>query len=279
MKGNEWYDRQKRFDAESRRTAESVLGPEANVFADSMAMITHCLDRVAIAGPPNDLPTKRKIALTVHAFNLLWSAWDATLAGRYDAAASHWRSIEETGDFLMALYADPSCAERMGDQDWDVHRARRVVTNAMEKDEKGKGREWLAKIRESSRGTQPFSHISLEAQGMTLGIVTQDGKKIGVLRPGGAPAYPTLRLAAVYLAFDAVMLLGVVAVAFSDVRGLEDLWEGRVRGLTQSWSAVVRRELQAMSVPTGEMDSIVLLRSDEAPPDPVVMASKDNKSQ
>ena len=279
MKSNDWYEHQKHSDAQSRKAAESILGPEANVFADSMAMIAHCLDIVAISGPPNDLPTKRKIGFAIHAFNLLWSAWDATLAGRYDAAASHWRSIEETPDFLMALYADPSCAERMGNQGWGVGKARQIVKKGMDKEEQGKGREWLASKLESSRGIQPFSHISLEAQGMALGIGTQAGKKIGVLRPGGVLAYPTLRLAAGHLAFDAVILLGAVAVAFSDVRGLEDLWEGRVRRLSQSWSDVISRELQSMNVPSGAMDSIVLLRSDEAPPDPAAVASRHNKGQ
>ena len=278
---NDWYQHQKNWDAKSRRASELLLGAEGEVFARAMAATALCLDAVA-STVPQDLATKRKISLANHAFNLLWSAWDAVLTGRYDAAASQWRSIDEASDFLMALYADPSFAEQMGGPRMDLRAARRLVRKNLDKLEKGQGKAWLAQRLQTSKSVQPFSHVSLEATGVALAIGTQDGQKIGILRPGGVTSKWTLRLIASNLALAAVGQMMVVAVTFADVSGMESIWEDHVRGVSEKWAEAVSKELRAMNIPQGEIEKIVLVRSDEEPPDPVGEATEavlevDNK--
>ena len=269
---NNWYRNQQRFDKQARASSEHVLGPEREAFAEAMAVVATCLDTVR-ASRAADLPTKRKIALTTHAFNLLWSAWDAALAGRYDAAANHWRSINETSDLLLALFVDPSFADRMRGRKEDVRSARRVIRDGSKKLGANDAKQWLTQRQRTIKSLNPFSHVSFEATGMALGIGIQDGKKIGVLRPGGVPAKPTLKLSAGHLAYDAVDLSAVTSHAFGGIVGINERWRTRVRVFGEEAIAAVRRELDGLDIPPGEIQKIILLRSDEEPPDPALVGT------
>lgn len=262
---SDWYNHQREFDVKARLASESVLGVERGTFGTAMGQFANILDRAIEQAPHYDLATKRNIPLAVHAFNLLWSAWDAALAGRYDAAASYRRSIAEVSDLLMAIYVEPDFAEQMKGDTRDIKRARRIFRNALEKHTAGTGANWMKKRLDAAKGVQPFSHVSFEAISAGFGIGTQDGSKIGALRPGGVPSGPTLRVMACELASNALELLAVVAVALSNPQA-EELRKQAIEMSTQLSS-----QLKSISidVPDGEMKALFLLRSIEHAPNVV----------
>ena len=273
--GNDWYEHQKQFDTLARASSEGLIEKEQRVFADGMSSIANCFDSAIELQPiPNDLVTKRKLGLISHGFNLLWSAWDAVLAGRCDAAVNHWRSIEEIPDFLLSLVAEPSCAERWAEPEWNVAAARRVVRKGLESEMSGTGKEWLKRRQRAAKSVQALSHVSIQAQGMGLGIGTSDGVKIGVLKPGGAPSLPMLVNASRYLAISAADLAMSVSFSLSRVPGLAAMWDEPTARRILSWAAAVPTATPPGSLP-GEVESIIVLRTDAEPPDPVAVAGVD----
>ena len=105
----DWYKIQLDGDAAARKAANDLLGPELHAFTDAMASLTTCLD-YAIAGGREEFDEKYKIAIAVHGFNHLFSAWDDALTGRFDAALGQSRKISESHDFLVALVGRPDLA-------------------------------------------------------------------------------------------------------------------------------------------------------------------------
>ncbi len=254
-----WYRLQKRSDAQSRTASESLLGPEREVFAEAMALTEECLHSVGATAPIADLVTMRKISLANHGFNLLWSAWDQALAGRYDAAANHQRSINEIPDFLGALLANPGLADEMGEI--DVHTARRAMKNALEMGRPGTGKEWLRLKQREHKANQPLSHISLDAVNRGLAVYTHEGKKIMALRPGGLVAELNLKLTAIPLAASAVELFAAVAMALYDVSTVAALWGDRGHDFFGEVTATLKQELQAIDVPTEDVSEIIFAKS------------------
>jgi len=262
-----WYERQREVDRLAEQHAEQLLGPEKAIFARSMGLIATCFDEATASGPVQELPAKRRLSIAIHGFNLIWSAWHEALCGRYDAASDHWRSMEETPDFLKALYTQPSlAAERFGSGKGriDVHTARKVIRNAMNELVTGSGDRWHSEKMDGARTIQTFAHISSEAVSSALGILQENGKKVALERPGGGVvAEDSLRLAAINLAAYAIDLLLAVAVAFQDILPVDQLWEEEVKPLARDGGEMLRKELAGLSVNPGEVELIAFLRSDE----------------
>ena len=111
LDGEAWYDSMKVGDGENSSQSTTWLGPERGVFLQAMANIMAIMQGVFESGPVDDAVLKAKLAIANRGFDLLWSAWHEMLAGRYNSATEHWRSLYETPDFLKAL------------QVWPLHRS------------------------------------------------------------------------------------------------------------------------------------------------------------
>jgi hypothetical protein len=263
-----WYDRQRELDSAARSASESLLGPERRKFANAVGAIARIFDAVSESGSIDDLQTKRRLSVAVHGFNLLWSAWDEALCGRYDAAADHWRSLDETPDFLKALVANPSLANEdfgSGKSRIDIHTARKAVRDAMNREQPGAGDVWHSERTHGAQAIQTFAHISREAVSVSLGIDRRSGRKEAFIRPGGGVvAHESVRLTAISLAAHAVDLLLAVAVSLQAVVDLQGTWDTQIKPLAREAGRELEEALQAFTVDPRALEVIALLRSDEA---------------
>ena len=257
-----WYVRQRERDLEARGRSESLLGPERAIFAEMMGLTANCLDAVFAGGRFDDLPSRRMIEFGNHAFNLLWSAWDEALAGRYDASRGHVRSIGESCEFLMALIADPQIADRLGDSTKDVYLARRVVKDALERGEPGAGRAHFDVMKKAHDDVQALSHVCNRAISEALPLLNVGGQTIGVVRPGGATSQIALRLVAIPLAGSAAQLFGILSGGLAEAADIEeDLWRRAVRR-AETLADELSSELGTMGT-MAPMQTLYFARSDE----------------
>jgi hypothetical protein len=259
-----WYKRQRARDDECRARSEGLLGSEKELFSEFMGLTASCLDAVFANGKFDDLVSRRKIEFGSHAFSLLCTAWDAALCGRYDAAHGHFRATAECCEFLMALIADPSIAERLGDRSKDIHLARRVVRDRLERGRLGAGRSYLASMQESAKGVQSFSHVCHEATAGVLAVTRTGGETVGVLRPGGAVSRFNLRLVAIQLSTRAAWLFGVLSGGFIDAMGLDDaLWRGAIARANEIAKGL-GPDIETLALDVGApLTTIYFARSDE----------------
>lgn len=256
---SEWYEHQRSKDRRSRELSESYLGPEAQIFVQAMNLTAQCLDAV-FTEPKDDLTFRRKISVAHYGFNLLYSAWDEALAGRYQTATNHFRSISEVPDFLAALDVDPKLADEMGERNRvKVERARRAVKAALKRGDPAKAIQWEHALTERSKGLQGFSHISLESLGQSLPVIVRDGATQAVLCAGGAVSPFTLRLVAIRIAVSTLDMLLHVTHAFFRDTGLEQAeWLGLATWSGQS-ADTLSKEIAAIAETRPEPVSVLYL--------------------
>ena len=258
----DWYGLQAQRDQGSKALSESLLGPEKLLFAEAMGLVLSCLDAVfACEQQINDLVIKRKISVVHHAFNLLCSAWGETLAGRYSAAADHFRSIEESPDFLYALDINPQLAD---ERTIKIETARRTIRDELARLDKGQAHERLAEMQKAAKKIEPFSHISVKSLGGSLPVSEKVGKKAAVVRLGGAVSEFTLRILATQLALSALSLLVAVVFSFRGIVEVDELlWKGLVdRG--EQWISRLGKELDALGDRSaGAVEAVYFARFDE----------------
>jgi len=262
--GTEWYESQRKRDSDAIASSESALGPEASVFADAMSVIARCLDAVFASDSIDNLVVKRKISVAHYAFNLLWSAWNEALAGRYQTATDHFRSIDEAPDFLTALHVDPALANELGaaQRSVKVERARRAVKDALRRVNQSKAGEWEATRLKQAKRVEPLSHVSVEALGQYLPVVTKDGQTLAVVRPGGMASNTTGRVVAIQLALHALQLLLSVTNAFIDVAGVRHSgWVGLAEK-SGRLAEVLGKELAGIGSPES-VDAVYFALTDE----------------
>ena len=257
----DWYEGQRRRDAEGRALSESLLGPELGVFREAMTVMAQCLGRVTASNWPESLPTRRKIQYASHAFNLLWSAWDLMLAGRYDAAAQLERPINESADFLMALYANPNLADEIPATTKDVYKARRTIRDFLDRGGKGAGTEWLRRREREAKSHQPFGHVSHETT-TRLPVTVEEGTKVAYVRPGGFVAEPTLRIHACGLGAAAGAMMPVLVLSFSDIAEVDAMW-GELPEICRRHQKAISEQLEGFEYPAGEVDFLAFLSSDD----------------
>ncbi len=224
----QWYDRQNQRDRESCDKSEALLGPEQAIFHEAMSLLLGLSDAVIGADDINErlksVNFKHKVAVVRYGYNLLWAAWKEALAGRYQTATDHLRSIDECPDFLLALWLDPALSE-----DWTDKRPldidtviRRTIRRGLDTPKTSAGTDFVKRMREAAKDVQPLSHVSVQSLGKFLPLVERHGQRVKLVRLGGAVSETTLRLVCNQLAGSATYLLGVALVAFEDF-GVE--WE------------------------------------------------------
>ena len=209
--------------------AETIYGREREIFSDSMMLIEEALN-LAIGDGTTDSLRKRKLSVANHAFSLLWSAWSETGAGRYTAATNHFRSIEESPQYLKALTVRPDLAQKMNDRHVTMTEVKRIVRDALESERPGAGKAWLSSIG-YQKDMQVLSHVTREATEATLPIVWDRAGPHAIVRFGGGfHDDTTLRRLSAALADDSLSLLACVLFAFRDLDGIEEMWDRRVKG-------------------------------------------------
>lgn len=263
---NNWYQRQKDRDQESKALSESLLGAERDLFANAMALTVSCLDAVFAADEQiNDQVVKRKISVAHYAFNLLYSAWDETLAGRYSAARDHSRSINECSDFLYALDINPGLANEMTDETTiKIETVRRTIKNALAELDKTKAAGWLTQMQKAAKSVEPFSHVSVKSLGGTLPVMEKLGAKAAVVRLGGAVSPLILRAMAIDLALSALSLLTATVFGFRDVVQVDhDLFKALV-SKAHDYIAELAKEIETLRNDcSGTVQAVYFARFDE----------------
>jgi len=258
----EWYEEQRRRDELSRQQSEALLGPEGQIFARYMALTVACLDAITYSDRLDELAVKRGIEFSSHALSLNWSAWDEALCGRYDASRGHSRSSHESGEYLMALLARPDLADDLGSNTKDIRKARRLVKEALDSQEAGRGEEYLQQVRQFAKSLQPLAHVCHEVAG-TLPMLDVDGRGTAVVRPGGMISPATLRLLAIPLAIEAIQLYTTTLVFFSDIVDPEgQLWRDQLAEAKEALDALAP-ELDGMRNVLQPVAQIYFARSDE----------------
>ena len=227
--GQAWYMMQKQRDIEAAVVSETALGAEISVFVHSMALLSQMIDAAFGGGLAHDLPTKMKIGVANHAFNLIWSAWGNVLAGRYDAATDHWRSIDESPDFLGALSLKPVLAKDFLEGRVRLKAARKVIKDERNRLKQGAGDQWV-KNQEWRHIFNRFAHVDSPGVTALLPISIEGGDPSVLVRPGGGVIHQwNLRASALCLADVALSLLFWVAYAFQEVEEVSQIWETTAR--------------------------------------------------
>jgi len=240
----DWYRRQRQRDAAARSKSEAALGPEGAAFREATSLLASCLD-TAFATGADDLVTRRKTEFASHALNILWSAWDEALCGRFDASDAHSRSISESREFLLALYVRPALAEQLGRSQRDIDTARNAIRDAIA-DHGGPGKEFHARVTQAHKALQPLAHVTHEVTGGVLAVIRAENGAVGVLRPGGGVSTLSLRLQAIPLALDSLQLLGVAIAVFDVVPVGEELWNRALERIG-AWTQVLAAELRGLA--------------------------------
>lgn len=246
--GPSWYMMRKELDRQTTEEAEGLLGVEKEVFMGAMALLEEMLNAPFAGGLVRDLPTKMKIGVANHAFNLMWSAWQNALAGRYDAATDHWRSIDESPDFLAALQVNPSLAKEMLAGKVKIKTARRTIAKELNGLKTGEGNRWYE--GQKWRGIHNrFAHVDAPGTTAALPISGEDAEPSVLVRPGGGVIHPrNLRMMAMYLAEVATNFTSWVTFAFQDISGVWEIWETRGREFNERGHSILKDCASAMGV-------------------------------
>ncbi len=267
-----WYGRQRDGDRHARERSDSIMGPEKDIFLDAMHLLVSHFDAALTSDKfdilVDDLAFKRKVSLVHYGFNLLWSAWDEALAGRYQAAADHWRSIDECPDFITALEINPRLADEMTDaREIKIRTVRKTIQRALNESEPGSGTDLLRQQQKLQKDLQPLSHVSVQSLGQYLPVNDVGPERRSIVRLGGVVSQLTLRLVAIHLASAASALLTATLFGFQTVVEIEDeLWKATTNRLA-AHGVVLRNELTALrEVTSRSADRLYLARSDEDMP-------------
>ena len=246
--GPSWYMMRKELDRQTLEEAEGVLGAEKEVFIEAMALLEEMLNAPFASGLVRDLPTKMKIGVANHAFNLMWSAWQNILAGRYDAATDHWRSIDESPDFLAALQLNPSLAKVMLIGKAKIKTARTTIKKELNRLKAGEGNRWYGEQKWRHIHNR-FAHVDAPGTTAALPIMGEDSELSVFVRPGGGVIHPrNLRMMALYLAEAATNFTWWVTFAFQDTSGVCEIWETRGREFNERGHSILKDCASAMGV-------------------------------
>lgn len=228
-----WYEMQRQRDEEALALSEPLWGPEKEVFSNAMGIVSKFLDSILEPCSVNDFVVKSKLAIATHAFDLLWSSWNEASVGRYGAATDHWRSIEESPDFLKALQINPALAQELRLNRMDKDTAVRTIRKALDAEKPGAGQDFFQSL-DYRKVLQRFSHVTYVSTLGTLPIYEdEEGARVLVKPGGGVISEESLRRIGVYLAEAAMNLVSSTAFAFQDVEDVSRLWECEGRSLIE----------------------------------------------
>ena len=247
----EWYEHRFERDKASMERSEAHLGLEKAIFAEAMSLLVRLIDAMLTAEDIDDqiqnINLKHRIAVANYGFNLLSSAWNDALSGRYHAATDHFRSIDECPDFLMALFLDPRLSDDWTDvQGPSIALIRRRISDGIGENRRNSA-ELMERMQDVAKPIQPLAHVSVQSIGQYLPLVEREGKRWRVVRLGGAVSHVTLRLVAIQIATSAVHLLGAAFWAFDDILKVDLDLLRRYAEAVIARSRALTEQLQALS--------------------------------
>src|SRR5581483_795267 len=215
-----WYAAMQEKDSLTRHRSETELQHEMAVFLVASNSCVWILDWV-MRQPVNDEAEKAKLAFGTHAYNLMWSAWNSMLCGRYDVALHSTRSIEECMDFVLAIVAEPSLVEKLSGGKLEIGDARRKIKLELERLREGAGEQWEKKIK-GHWIQHKFAHATLPAIRSTVTIETPE--RVLISPGGGLIDIFKLRSIAVVLAEVVLDLTRTLAVGFQTEVDISSWW-------------------------------------------------------
>ena len=253
-KSREWYEYQRNSDDLARDSAESMLGAEFEAYTDAMSLIVECIDYALGANSANDLAERYKVGIAVHGFNLLWSAWDDALTGRFGVALGQGRIIYESTAFLTGLRSNPNLANEIESGQVKVKAALRAIRKAKNDESPGTGSQWFAEHTSGDSPLHDFAHFSRFAMKSGWGTVTRDGKVYGYARPGGVLTPHTLRRTACVLAGAANEFLHALVYALQDNENVQALWQSSGKAICERNLEEAREQMLRLRSPRGPLD-------------------------
>jgi hypothetical protein len=248
----QWYDRQNQRDRDSCEKSEALLGPEQAIFHEAMSLLLGLSDAVVGADDASErlesVNFQHKVAVVHYGYNLLWAAWREALAGRYQTATDHLRSIQECPEFLLALSLNPALSE-----DWTDNRPldigtdiRRTIRREFDTLGASAGADLVKRMRGAAKDVQSLSHVSIQSLRKFLPLVERHGQRVLLVRLGGAVSETTLRRACSQLASSAVYILGIALVVFKGVVVGRELSEA-VTAKTIEYQRVLTEQLKTIA--------------------------------
>lgn len=211
-----WLENRRHADAAARTESEKLVLRELRIFCDVMTLGEQYLRLVLSKGLIADEPTQAKLIVANHAFNLLCSAMDDVLVGRYDAATDHWRSIIESFRFLLALQLNPGLSDKMVRGQLKIDVALKTIRDEFTEEKyPGVDLSWATKMSGEHRRLQPFAHVNLRTASAGLPIQEVAGGRIYTVVPGGVVAPDVVPDSVMFLADAAIDVVGAVFFAFS----------------------------------------------------------------
>lgn len=256
----EWYEYQLAGDAAARYASNEVLGPELHAFTFAMASLANCLD-YAVAGGQEELDEKYKIAIAVHGFNHLCSAWDDTLTGRFDSAMSHGRIISESHDFLVALAGRPGLAADIESGKVKVEAALRATRDSLNEQRAGTGSDWFAERTSTRNPMHDFAHVTKYSVKSGWATRLEEGKFHAYLRPGGVTTTKTLRNTALIIAGTANVFLWAVVYAFQNNDGVRSFWQSEGEAKFNAQLEQLSQQLTQTKDEGGALDELTVQSS------------------
>lgn len=238
-----WYRQLKEHDDAARTWAEDCLGDEKEVFIRAMALVRWMQDRLLAQGAVEEPTLKAKLAVADRAFVLLWSAWNDALAGRYAAAAEHWRSLIESPQFLIAFSFDSDLARRWLDgRECDIQAAQKTIRRKIrDVGEYDAEKEWDDRSRRDNTVVQPYSHVTAQAALSTLAVAQDESGDPKAYLPRSQQSPRRTREYALFLASAALELLRACSSAFEDQPQLRLMWNNWGRQLVEEDKEILRR--------------------------------------
>lgn len=220
----DWYEYQWSSDASARLKARELLGPELAAFADAMSAMVTCLE-YAVEARYEDLAEKYKVGIAVYCFNLLCSAWDDAMTGRFGPARNQVRMITESHDFLVALVGRPGLAHELENGQVKVEAALRATRDALNEEKSGAGSTWFAERTSEKNPLHDFAHLTRFAIKSGWGTTRDDDKLNGFVRPGGVITKDTLRSTTIMLAVAANSFSKALVYAFPANEKIQAFWK------------------------------------------------------
>lgn len=211
-----WLEERRRLDGLARDQSAALVKAELGILDEVLTLGDTCLNLVLAKGPIQDGPTQAKVIVANHAFNLLCSATDDALVGRYGAASDHWRTIIESPRFLTALQLDPSLSKRMLKGQLKIDAALSTIRREFTSEKyPGADLGWVEEMAGEIGRIQPFSHIHLRTASAGYPIDEEDGVKTYRVGPGGFVSEAAAADNVMFLADAAIFLVASMFFTFS----------------------------------------------------------------
>jgi hypothetical protein len=214
--GMSWLDERRRLDSLARDESAEMVRAELSILSQVMGLGHKCLNLALAKYPVQDSATQAKVIVANHAFNLLCSAIDDALVGRYGAASDHWRTIIESPRFLTALQLNPALSEKMLKGQLKIETVLETIRSEFTLEKyPGADLKWVEDMAAEIGRIQPYSHVHLRTASAGYPIDEDDGVRTYRVGPGGLVNEAIGADNVMFLADAAIILVASMFFSFS----------------------------------------------------------------